>query len=80
MNISSYSDVTKVPNTYFAPLETLTGSYRQSINSIPENVTYFHGDDNLESTRGALFQVNTINERLRVVDIAISKAPKTPLD
>jgi hypothetical protein len=30
----------------------------------------------LESTRGARFQVNSVNKRLRVVDIAPSKTPK----
>ena len=61
-------------------LWTLTDSHGQSINSIPENITYFNGDDNLESTRGARFQVNSINERLRVVDIAPCKTPKTLRD
>jgi hypothetical protein len=73
-----YSEVKKVSNTYFAPLsETLADSYSQSINSIPENITYFYGDDNLESTEGARFQVNSVDERLWVVDIAPSKTPKT---
>jgi hypothetical protein len=34
----------------------------------------------LESTRGARFQVNTVNERLWVVDIAHSKTPETLRD
>jgi len=49
----------------------------QSIDIIPENITYFYGDDDLESTRGPRFQVNTVDERLGIVDIAHSKAPKT---
>jgi hypothetical protein len=54
-----------------------TAHHSQSINSIPENITYLYGDDNLESTTGARFQVNSINKRLWVVDIALSKTPKT---
>ena len=49
----------------------------QSIDSIPENITYFYGDDDLESTRGPRFQVNSVDERLGIADIAHSKAPKT---
>jgi hypothetical protein len=58
----------------------LADSYSQSINSIPKNITYFYGDDNLESTRGPRFQVDSINERLGVVDITPSKTPKTLQD
>jgi len=49
----------------------------QSIDSITENITYFYGDDDLESTRGPGFQVNSVDKRLGVVDIVHSKAPKT---
>ena len=34
----------------------------------------------MESTRGARFQVNTVNERPWVVDIAPGKTPKTLWD
>jgi len=49
----------------------------QSIGGIPENITYFYRDDNLESTRGTRFQVNPINSRIWVADVVSSKAPKT---
>ncbi len=52
----------------------------QSIDSIPKNITNFYGDDDLESTRGARFQVNSIDERLGIADIAHSKTPKTLRD
>ena len=52
-------------------------AYSHSIIGIPENITYVYGDDNLESTRGARFQVNSDNERSWVVDIALSETPKT---
>jgi hypothetical protein len=54
----------------------LADSFRQSIDNIPENITYFYGDDNLESTGRTRLQVNTVNERLGVVDIAHSKTAK----
>ena len=58
----------------------MADSFRQSIDNIPENITYFYGDDNLESTGRTRLQVNTVNERLGVVDIAHSKMPKTLRD
>src|SRR6266403_3860377 len=49
----------------------------RSIDGTPENITYFYGDDDLESTRGPRFQVNSVDERLGIADIAHSKVPKT---
>jgi hypothetical protein len=39
-----------------------------------------YGNDDLDATRGPWLQVNPINERLRVVDIALSETPKTLRD
>ena len=58
----------------------LAAIYTQSINSIPKNITYFYDDDDLESTRRSRLQVNSVNERLWVVDIVPSKTPKTLRD
>ena len=60
--------------------ETLPDSYNRSINSIPENITYFYRDDSLESTRGARFRVNSVNSRLWVIDIAPSNTPEALRD
>ena len=49
----------------------------QSVDGNPENVTYFHRDDNLELTTGTCFHADCIYERLWVVDIVCSKAPQT---
>jgi hypothetical protein len=55
----------------------LTAIASQSIGGIPENITYVYRDHNLESTRGTGFQVNSIDSRIWVADVAPSKAPKT---
>ena len=49
----------------------------QSVDGIPENVTYFHRNDNLELTTGTCFHADCIYERPWVVDVVCSKAPKT---
>jgi hypothetical protein len=80
---SLYSNIRNIANSYFDSLSThgtLADCYSQSIDSIPENVTYLYGDDDLESTKGPWLQVNSINERLRIVDIAPSKTPKALRD
>ena len=59
-----YSDVKKVPNTYFDPLSMrrwLTAIANQLIVS-PRISLISMGDDNLESARGARFQVNSVHE------------------
>jgi len=58
----------------------LADSYSQSIAGVPENITYFYGDDDLESTIGTGFQVNFVNERLGIADMAHSKTPMTLRD
>ncbi len=47
------------------------------MDGIPKDVTYFYRDHNSESTRGTRFQVKTANNRVLIVDVASSKAPKT---
>jgi hypothetical protein len=52
---SLYSNIRNIANSYFDSLSThgtLADCYSQSIDSIPENVTYLYGDDDLESTKG----------------------------
>jgi hypothetical protein len=55
----------------------LADSDSQSIDGIPDNVSYIYRDHNLKSTGRIRFQVDTVNERLWIVDIAPSKTPKT---
>ncbi|KAI0276017.1 hypothetical protein BGY98DRAFT_1177976 [Russula aff. rugulosa BPL654] len=57
-----------------------SGVKSRSVDGIPENVGYIYRDHNLKSTRWARFQVDSINERLRVVNIAPSKTTKTLRD
>ena len=49
----------------------------QSVDGIPKNITDFNRDNNLESTTGTSFHADCIYERLWVVDIVPSEAPKT---
>ena len=44
---------------------------------VPENVSYINHNHNLELTGRTRLQVDTVNERLWVVNIAPSKTPKT---
>jgi hypothetical protein len=42
-----------------------------------ENISYFQRDDDLQSTRGTIFKMKRVDERLCVIKIAFSKSPKT---
>jgi hypothetical protein len=55
----------------------LADSYSQLVDGIPKNVSYIYRDHNLKSARRIRLQVDSVNERVWVVDIASSKTPKT---
>lgn len=54
----------------------LAVSLSQSIDGVPENASYIYRNHSLKSTRRARFQMNTVNDRLWVVDIAPGQTPK----
>jgi len=55
----------------------LADNHSQSIDGVSENVSYIYRDHSLKSTRRTRFQMDILNDRLWIVDIAPSKTPKT---